>query len=161
MVQTIQQEFFQGVQDLSNGKYQQAISHLEKSLKLNQSSSSKVGGDHEEACYFNLGQARKASNNFEGAISDFQNVISRNPRKESAYMRLAECCFELETYDAIGIAIDALKTCTRYFPQNEAVYMNLGIACIKIGDKDDARSAFSNAKRLGNKDADRFIKEWC
>jgi Flp pilus assembly protein TadD len=39
--------------------------------------------------------------------------------------------------------------------------MNLGIAFIKIGDKDEARAALYNAKKLGNVDADRFIREWC
>lgn len=161
MMQKIQQEFLQGVQALTNGRYQDAIKHLEQSLKLNQLIASTAEDDHEEVCYFNLGQARKALNNYDDAISDFQNALSRNPRMESAYIRLAECCFELDNYDAMEIAVDALKNCTRYFPQNQEVFMNLGIACIKIGEKDDARNAFSNAKRLGNKDADRFIREWC
>ena len=160
-MQNIQQEFLQGVQALTNGRYQEAIRHLEQSLKLNQSVASHAGDDHEEVCYFNLGQARKAINDYEGAISDFQNALSRNPRMESAYLRLAECYFELETYDAMEAAIDALKTCTRYFPQNQKVFMNLGIACIKIEKKDEAKAPFSNAKRLGNKDADRLIREWC
>lgn len=162
MLQKIQQEFLQGVQALTNRRYEEAIKHLEQSLKLIQSVACTGMSDHEETCYFNLGQARKATNDFDGAISDFQNALSRNPKMESAYLRIAECCFELgTTYDAIEIAIAALKNCTRYFPQNEGAFMNLGIDCLKIRDKDGARTAFSNAKRLGNKDADRFIREWC
>ena len=161
MLQKIQQEFLQGIQALTNRSYQEAIKHLEQSLKFSQSVSSNGMNDHEETCYFNLGQAKKATNDFDGAISDFQNALSRNPKMESAYLPLAECCLELETYDAIEIAIAALKNCTRYFPQNEEAFMNLGIACLKIRDKDGARTAFSNAKRLGNTDADRFIREWC
>ena len=155
----IEQEFLQGVQALTNGRYQEAIKHLEQSLKLHQTLRPISGDDHEEVCYFNLGQARKADGDYEQAISEFQKALSLNPRMESAYLALAECCYELETYEAMEIGVDTLKSCTHYFPQNEEVYMNLGIACLKIGRKDEARNAFSNAKRLGNKDVDNFIRQ--
>jgi len=160
-MQQYKQEYVSGVSALSKGNYIEAILHFEKSISLAKATGLISTDDTFETAYFNLGQAKRESRKFTEAIADYQKALSLNPKLESAYLKLAECCFEIETYEAIEIAINTLKTCTRYFPQNKAAFMNLGIAYLKIGDKDGARTAFYSAKRLGNTDADRFIREWC
>lgn len=54
-----------------------------------------------------------------------------------------------------------MKKCYNHFPNSSSVYMNMGIALIKIGNLSDADKSFENAKQLGNSDSDRFIKDWC
>jgi len=161
-MQNYQKEFLMGAQTLTNGNYQDAILHLEKALSSAKLSGLNLTDDTFETGYFNLGQAKKATGDYNGAINDFQQALKINPsRFESAYLHISECCFELDTQKAISIAVTCLNSCTKYFPKNESAFMNKGIAYLKLRDTVNAKSAFQSAKLLGNNDADKFIRDYC
>jgi tetratricopeptide (TPR) repeat protein len=156
-----QQESLLGAMALSKGNHQDAINHIEKSFALAKSAGLNSSDDTFEAGYFNMAQAKKAMRRFTEAISDYQKVLALNSKNESAYIRIAECCFEIDTPVAMEIAINSLNDCTSLFSKNTSAFMNKGIAYLKIGDKSNARLAFQSAKSLGNKDADNFIRDYC
>ena len=161
-MQIYQQEFLIGAQTLSSGNYQDAIIHLEKALSLAKLAGLNLMDDTFETGYFNLGQAKKALGDYNGAINDFQEALKINPsRLESAYLHISECCFELDTHKSISIAVACLNSCTKYFPKNESAFINKGIAYLKLSDTVNAKSAFQSSKLLGNNDADKFIRDYC
>lgn len=151
------QSFIQGIQALTSSNFQNAIRNFTTAINLG----SNIGGDHLEACYFNRGQAFKALKRMEEGANDFKKAIELNPNKESSYLKLAECLFETGEYGEPYEAAEVLEECTRRFPNSQAAFMNLGIACVRSVQTDKARQAFMAAKRLGNQDAERFIKQWC
>jgi tetratricopeptide (TPR) repeat protein len=160
-MQQYQQEFLTGASALSKGNYHVAIIHLENALELAKSSGLDSSDDTFETTYFNLGQAKKAAGRFAEAIADYQKALALNSRFESAYSHISQCCFEIDTPEAIEIAIKTLNDCTSQYPRNDGAFINKGIAYLKIGEIGNARAAFQSAKSLGNKDADNFILRYC
>ena len=161
-IEHYQMEFLTGASALSKGNYQDAILHLEKALTLAKISGLSTSDDTFDSGYFNLGQAKKAINKYKDAINDFLKVVENNPTGyENAYLHIAECCFNINNYESMEIAIKSLNQCTKYFPNNQAAHMNKGIAYLNIGDKQNAKVSFNNAKQLGNMDADNFIRDYC
>lgn len=156
-----QQESLLGAMALSKGKYQEAIIHLENAIRLAKSNGINSSDESFEVDYFNLAQSKKAMQRYAEAITDFQKVLTINPKNESAYIHLTKCCFEVDTQQTIEIAINELNNCTGYFPKNISAFMNKGIAYLKLGENIKAKSAFQSAKSLGNKDADNFIRDYC
>jgi len=154
-------EFLEGASALTKGNYQEAISRLERALILASNSGLNKSDEIFVIGYFNLGQAKKASHNYDGAIADFTKAIECNPsRFENAYIYLAECCFEMDTHESMEVAIKFLNQCTKLFPRNDSAFMNKGIAHLKINDKRNAKIALKSAKQLGNIDAERFILDY-
>jgi tetratricopeptide (TPR) repeat protein len=157
-----QKEFLSGASALASGKYHEAINLLEKALTSARDAGLSKSDDTFENGYFNIGQAKKAIDDFEGAITYYSKAIDCNPsRFENAYLFIAECCFNIDSYSAMEYAIKYLNQCTRYFPKNESAFMNKGIAYLKINDSNNAKIAFLEARKLGNKDADNFIRDYC
>lgn len=156
----IKQEFANGIQCINLKKYSTAILHFNKALELHWSDNVNRD-DFEESCLFNLAQSYKENGQNIQAINNYKKALSINPKLEKVYMKIAECCFEINTHEYLQLGIDYLRKCTNYFPNSSSVYMNMGIALIKIGNLSEAKKSFENAKRLGNSDADRFIKDWC
>jgi tetratricopeptide (TPR) repeat protein len=157
-----EEEFLIGAKMLVNGSYQSAISHIENALFSAKLDGLNLMDDIFETGYFNLGQAKKATGDYKGAINYYQQALKINPtRFENAYLYISDCCFELDTQQSISIAITNLNSCTKYFPKNDEAFMNKGIAYLKLGDRSNAKSAFDSAKLLGNNDADKFIIDYC
>lgn len=157
-MQQSQQAFIQGMQAFTSNNFERAVQNFTVALNA---SSSASGNDHFEACYFNRGQAYKALGEMAEAVADFKKAIELNPNKVSSYLKLAECLFEVGEYGEPHEAAEVLEECTKHFPNNQEAFMNLGIAYIKSVQNDKARQAFIIAQKLGNPDAERFIREWC
>ncbi|KUO66634.1 MAG: hypothetical protein APF83_01445 [Lutibacter sp. BRH_c52] len=159
-------DYLSGVEAYRNGKYQNAIYFFEKSMSVIKFAglSREDEKDTIETGYCNLGNAKKEVSDFIGAIESYKIALDSNPSRpdfEKLYMQLSECCFQLDNPESMRTAIKYLNICTNYFPNNEVAFMNKGIAYLKINDRNNGKISLESAKALGNKDAQRFINDFC
>ncbi|WP_027137213.1 tetratricopeptide repeat protein [Gaetbulibacter saemankumensis] len=155
-----------GVKSYREGNYENAIYYFEKAMSVLKSAGlpKEFERDSMETGYCNLGNAKKEVSDFGGAIECYKIVLNSNPGRaeyERLYLNLAECCFEIDSPASMETAIKYLNICTSYYPNNVAAFMNKGIAYIKLNDLYNGRKALESAKALGNKDAERFINDFC
>ncbi|WP_179367702.1 tetratricopeptide repeat protein [Winogradskyella forsetii] len=159
-------DFLSGIQAYQNGNYQNAIYFLEKSMSAVKFAglTKEIEKETIETGYYNLGNAKKETSDFAGAIECYKKALNSNPSFpafEKGYGYLQQCCFEINTQESLKTAVEYLNVCTKYFPNNEVAFINKGIALINLNDINNARIAFQSAKALGNEDAQEFINDYC
>lgn len=161
-----EEDYISGVEAYQNGNYQNAIYFLEKSMSAVKYAGlpKEIEKETIETGYYNLGNAKKETSDFAGAIECYKKALDSNPSFpafEKGYGYLQQCCFEINTQESLQTAVKYLNICTKYFPKNEVAFMNKGIAYINLNDVNNARLAFESAKTLGNEDAQEFINDYC
>lgn len=93
----------------------------------------------------NLGTAYMFMGEFTSALTEFEKAIEILP-KESSYSSLGILHYYLGQFDK---AIDAQKAAIDLQPNDHLARANLGDALWAAGKKDEARSSFLRARRLG------------
>ena len=150
-----------GVCCKSLGQYDDAISHLQKGLKIAEEIGDKSG---EGAAYQNLGVCCKSLGQYDDAISLLRDglkiakEIGDKSGEGAAYQNLGVCCRSLGHYDdAISLLRDGLKIAKEIGDKSGegAAYQNIGVCCISLGQYDDAISLLQKglkiAKEIGDK----------
>lgn len=163
---TYEQDYLSAMEAYQNGNYQNAIYFWEKSISAVKFAGlpKEIQKETIETGYFNLGNAKKESSDYFGALECYKIALNSNPGKpefEKGYRYLQECCFELNTPDSLRTAIKFLDICTKFFPSDEGAFMNKGIAYINLDETYNARREFESAKALGNEDAQTFLNDYC
>ena len=159
-------DFLSGIEAYQNGNYQNAIYFLEKSMSAVKSAglTKEIEKETIETGYYNLGNAKKETSDFAGAIKCYKIALNLNPSFppfEKGYGYLQQCCFEINSQESLKTAVEYLNICTRYFPNNDVAFINKGIAYVNLNDIYNARKAFESAVLLGNNDARSFINDYC
>ncbi len=128
-----------------------AITAYEKAKKLN---------DQEKAFPYNLGLIYNKLLNAEGVdeatkakyldklIENFGQVIELDPDIQIAYQMKAYAEIQKEKYED---AVATLNTGIEHFPEEGALWFNLGIAYTRLAKAKEAKNAFKKAEELGYK----------
>jgi Flp pilus assembly protein TadD len=70
----------------------------------------------------------------------------------------------MQTYFALNMFNEALLDidhAIKLKPNRDDLYVNKGIAYLNMGNKMEARKAFSRAVEMGNRDAQKYIHDYC
>lgn len=141
--------------------------------------------------YYKRGGIRQDYYDFEGAIKDYDKVITTEPDNYKTYHNRGLCKMDLKLLnDAItdftksiainpdsGVynnravckfllqdyegAIDDAGIAITFDPNNAEAYNNVGISLIKLGQKDDGCKYLNTAYSLGDKKSLKSIQKYC
>ena len=147
-----------GEECLASEKYQEAIDYIDEFFELKQRNSFYDLVYLENPCYFNRGVAHFNLGNYSQTISDLSKFISKDISNFDAYFLRLRSYFELNDMDG---AIPDIKAALNLKPERGDLYINLGIAYLKKGDRINAKSALQKAVQLGFQDAQSYIDNYC
>lgn len=109
--------------------------------------------------YLKRGQAKFYSEDFEGAIIDFDYVIKGNSKHATeAYFSRGMCKAQMEDFES---AIEDLTEVLKRDPENAQSYLYRGYLRLNVGSNLDACKDFTKANQLGNSEAGDAIKNYC
>ncbi len=97
------------------------------------------------AC-FNLGNARYAMGDYQGAIEEYTQAIKVNPNYAIAYHNRGKARYEMGDYQG---AIDDYSQAIKLNPNEAIPYYNRGYAREEIGDYMGATEDYNQASLLG------------
>ena len=93
---------------------------------------------------------------FENAVQSYGEAIAVNPNVSSYYLGRAACNLKLQKYtDVVTDSDHALKL----KPGNASAHLRKGTALFYLNEFHSARSAFEEAKNLGNKKCDLWLRK--
>ena len=147
-----------GEESLGNEKYQDAINYINQFFELKNKNAFNDLNYLENPCYFNRGLAYFNLGNYQRAVADLSNFISKDTSSFDAYFLRTQAYFEL---DDMPKAIADIKSALSLKPSRGDLYINLGIAHLKQGDKLNAKPALQKAVQLGFQDAQTYIDNYC
>ena len=110
--------------------------------------------------YLPRGLAKHEFGDYRGAIKDFDQAISDNPKDSIAYTAKGRSKISLGSYQ------EAINDCNKSINidstgGNGMSYSCRGIAYISIGKKDEGCLDLSKADEMGYKQAYEMIKKYC
>lgn len=143
---------------LAKEEYYQAIEHLKEYFKLVARNNFSDLENLNKPCHYNLGLAYLNTNQFNEAIQSLTKCIEIDKNCFEAYLLRINCYFEV---DEIQKAFNDIDYAVKLRPDRDDLFMNKGIAYLKIRDVENARIAFTNAKLIGNPDADYYLNKYC
>lgn len=110
--------------------------------------------------YFEIGIAKlNSSNDYIGAISDFNKAIALNPKLKNVYFARAQAKEKLEDYRG---AISDYSKDIELTPNNPGSYFNRGIVkYFRLRDLDGGCLDWSKSGEQGYSDAYETIKKYC
>jgi len=147
-----------GQENLSKENYREAINNLLEFFSLSEKSNFPDLQHLIEPCYFNLALAYSNNNDLKNAIIYWTKYIELNNSNFDAYLERLRAYFELEKF------VEAIKDIDRALelkPNRDDLYINKGIALIKMGKRNNAKEALLKANALGNSDAQNNIIKYC
>ena len=117
----------EGIVDIKNGKYQNAIENIDKSIELN---------GNWEISYFYRGVANQALGNFDEAMLDYTKSIQINPKMTDAYYNKAYITLSRKDIDnpKIEKAIEDLEHAIELDPKFVDALYAMAAAYKKLGD---------------------------
>ena len=117
----------EGIVDIQNGKYANAIENIDKSIELK--------GDW-EISYFYRGVANQALGNYDEAMLDYTKSIKINPKMTDAYYNKAYITLSRKDIDNPNIkkAIEDLEHAIELDPQFLDALYAMAAAYKKLGD---------------------------
>lgn len=144
---------------VKNGDFGDAIIDFLEYFRLRQKSNNLEGFEEvDKSCYFYLCYSYVNNNDYDEALMLLNKFIELYPNNFDAHKLKVETLFELGKFSD---AIDDINIALQIKPERDDLLMNKGIAYLNLGDRVKAKNAFLEAKGLGNKDADDFIKRYC
>lgn len=147
-----------GQEKLDEGKYKEAIDYLLEFFELMNRNTHKDLEYLIQPCIFNIALSYSKSEDYTNAIVYWTKYINSNKTNFDAYKERLEAFFEL---DKLSEAIQDIDKALRLKPKRDDLYINKGIAFIKMGNKIEARKALSKAVEMGNNDAQKYIDNHC
>lgn len=147
-----------GEENLEAEKYHEAINYIHEFFELMERNSFPDLQHLIQPCYFNLALSYSNSGDHENAIKYWTKYIQSDKANFDAYFERLKSYFAVNKINEALLDIDiALKL----KPNRADLYINKGIAYIKMGNKIEARKALSKAVEMGNKDAQKYIDNHC
>jgi tetratricopeptide (TPR) repeat protein len=147
-----------GQEKLSEQKYTEAINHIREFFDLMSRNSFPEIQHLIQPCCFNLALAYSNIQDYSNAIIYWTKFIHNDNSNFDAYHQRLKAFFELKK---LPEAIQDIDSALRLKPTRSDLYINKGIALIKLGNQIEAREALTKAKELGNPDAQSFINQYC
>ncbi len=147
-----------GEENLKDGNYQEAINYIHEFFELMNRNSYKDLRHLIKPCYFNLALAYSNSEDYANAIIYWTKFIHYDKSNFDAYSKRIQAYFELNRFPE---ALQDIDKALRLKPNQAELYINKGIAYIKMGDKLKAKKALIRANDLGNTDAQNLINKYC
>lgn len=152
----------------SNIFAQSSIEHLENGIAKHKQQDYKGAiKDYDKAikedkankdAYFNRGSCQLALKDFKGAMADFSKTIELDPTFAKAYYSRASVFASMEKYAECLPDLD--KTIELDNTIRGALTLR-GQIRAQTGDKKGGCADFSKAKEIGDKDADRYLSQFC
>lgn len=147
-----------GEDNVESGNYHEAINCIKEFFELTNRNSFANIQDLVQPCYFNLALSYSNLQDHENAIKYWTKFIQNDKANFDAYFERCQSNFAVNNIqDALNDADDALKL----NPSRDDLYINKGIAYIKLGNKNEAKKALTKAIELGNTDAQDYITKYC
>jgi tetratricopeptide (TPR) repeat protein len=111
-----------------------------------------------QPCYFNLALSYSNIADYSNSIKFWSKFLENDRTNFDAYFERMQTYFALNMFNEALLDIDhAIKL----KPNRDDLYVNKGIAYLNMGNKMEARKAFSRAVEMGNRDAQKYIHDYC
>ncbi|MEO1436661.1 MAG: tetratricopeptide repeat protein, partial [Bacteroidota bacterium] len=121
----------------SSGKVQQAIPFYNRAIELDPEKPSAV---------LNRAIALSQIRNFDAAFTDYQRALDLGADPRGLLPNRGYAFLDAGRYQE---SIRDYQEALRYIPNQGSFYLYIGINFLNLGDKANARTAFTNAQRLG------------
>lgn len=147
--QSSQEHLQNGITKHKQQDFKGAIKDYDKAIKED-----KVNKD----AYFNRGTCELALKEFKSAMMDFNKTIELDPNFVKAYYSRATVFVSLEKY------IDALPDLDKTIELDPTIANVLtlrGQIRAQTGNKNGACEDFNHAKQIGDKQADKYLNQFC
>ena len=95
--------------------------------------------------HYILGELARRDQNWDDAISRYNQALKADPNLGEAYLGLGYCLVNEKKYED---AIAPLRTAERFMPENPEVHNSLGAALQRSGHKDEAQKEFAIHEKL-------------
>ena len=132
-----------------NGLYDQAVADMEYYLKY-------FKDDHYN--WYNYGMINRENNKLFKALECFNKALALSKAEPEYFIARGETYMDTRTYkyarNDFSMALDLA-------PRNAKAYLDLGLAAIQIGDKDEACFGFNKAYEYGLFEAREYIEKYC
>lgn len=147
-----------GSDELGKDNYSEAIQYIHEFFELMNKNTFSDLNYLIHPCYFNLALAYSKMEDYSNAVVYWTKFIKIDNSNFDAYEERIKAYFSL---DKLPEAIQDINTALRLKPNSASLYINKGIAFIKLGNKTEAKIALTKAKELGNPDAQHFLNKYC
>ena len=147
--QTSQEHFQNGITKHKQQNYKGAIKDYDKSINEDKTN---------KDAYFNRGICELALKDFKSAMIDFSKTIELDPNFVKAYYSRATVFISQEKY------VDALPDLDKTIELDPTIPNALtlrGQIRAQTGNQKGACEDFNQAKQIGDKQADKFINQFC
>ena len=117
-----------------------------------------LNGDVSDGFYYYREQAKFLGNDLDGALADIQSAINQNPNNPTYLAEEAAVYVRKEKYED---ALKSIDSALKQAPDFAACYRLRGVCYVRLHKKDPACEALKKAQELGDKVAEKLIKENC
>lgn len=133
------------------GQYYSSVNMIDSAIEMYNEAIKLAPNDTLRNCYIvNRGVTKNGSRDFEGAVKDFETVLSFDPQNIGALINVSSAYSEL---GMINKSIEALKTIITIDPKEPASYGNLGFIYSDLDSLDLAIKYFNKMNELDPNDA--------
>lgn len=147
--QTTEEYLQNGISKHKQQDFKGAIKDYDKAIKAEKNN---------KDAYYNRGTCELALKDFKSAMSDFSKTIELDPKFAKAYYSRATVFVSQEKYVE---ALPDLDKTIELDPTVPNVLTLRGQIRAQIGNKKGACEDFNKAKEIGDKQADKYIKQFC
>jgi tetratricopeptide (TPR) repeat protein len=147
--QTSQKYLEDGITKHKRQDFKGAIKDYDKAIKEDKSN---------KDAYFNRGTCELALNDFKSAMADFDKTIELDPKFVKAYYSRASVFVSQEKY---ADALPDLDKTVELDPTTQNALTLRGQIRAQTGDKKGACEDFNQAKQIGDKQADKYLTQFC
>jgi tetratricopeptide (TPR) repeat protein len=147
--QTSQEHLQNGITKHKKQDYKGAIKDYDKSIKEDKTN---------KDAYYNRGTCELALKDFKSAMTDFNKTIELDPKFVKAYYSRASVFVSQEKYTE---ALPDLDKTIELEPTMPNVLTLRGQIRAQTGNKKGACQDFNQAKQIGDKQADKYLSQFC
>ncbi|MES2726814.1 MAG: tetratricopeptide repeat protein [Bacteroidota bacterium] len=147
--QTSQEHFQNGITKHKQQDYKGAIKEYDKSIKEDKAN---------KDAYYNRGNCELALKDYKSAMADFSKTIELDPKFVEAYYSRAAVFVSLQKY---AEALPDLDKTIELDPKTPNALTLRGQIRAQTGNKKGACEDFVYAKEMGDKQADKYIAQFC
>ena len=147
-----------GSENMEKKNYTEAVKNFKEFFQLMAENSFSDLQHLIQPCNFNLALCYSHLRNFEDAEKYWTKFIQLDRSNIDAFNERCNCYFALNKNKE---ALIDIESALKLNPNRADLYINKGIAFIKLGNKVDAKKALFIAIALGNNDAQEYIEKYC
>jgi len=141
----------QAIISIKKNELDEALTFLNKAAEQNNKA-------FEEQIILNRGSLRVKKDDFEGALADFNQLLTINPSNSGAYSNIGILYYKQEKYKE---AITNFNLALEIDPSNTMALYNRGMCYFKQNLKTEACTDFHHSCRLNNTNACKMVITYC